>query len=158
MRVLVTGATSLLGRHTVDGLLTAGHEVVALQRSPSGLPDVTEHLGSITDRTVVERAMDGVDGVVHLAAKVDPVGDWADFASINLDGTAIVHATVEELWYVVSGQGEMWRKLGEREETVVLEPGVGIYGTGQPPQESQITLVDLDDALVAHLFDVQVGL
>ena len=93
MRVLVTGATSLLGRHTVDGLLAAGHEVVTLQRSPSGLADVTEHLGSITDRTVVERAMDGVDGVIHLAAKVDPVGDWADFASINIDGTAIVHAT-----------------------------------------------------------------
>ena len=36
--------------------------------------------------------MAGVDGVIHLAAKVDPVGDWADFEAINVEGTATVHA------------------------------------------------------------------
>lgn len=37
---------------------------------------------------------------------------------------AVTHRTVEEIWYVVAGRGEMWRKQGELEETVVLEPGV----------------------------------
>ena len=37
---------------------------------------------------------------------------------------AVRHRTVEEIWYVVSGSGQMWRKQGEREETVVLKPGV----------------------------------
>jgi mannose-6-phosphate isomerase-like protein (cupin superfamily) len=37
---------------------------------------------------------------------------------------AITHRSVEEVWFVVSGRGEMWRKQGEREETVSLEPGV----------------------------------
>ncbi len=37
---------------------------------------------------------------------------------------AVTHRTVEEIWYVVSGQGEMWRKQGEREEIVALKPGV----------------------------------
>ena len=37
---------------------------------------------------------------------------------------AVTHRTVEELWYVVGGRGEMWRRQGEREEIVVLEPGV----------------------------------
>ena len=37
---------------------------------------------------------------------------------------AVAHRTVEEIWFVVSGLGEMWRKQGEREETVVLQPGV----------------------------------
>jgi mannose-6-phosphate isomerase-like protein (cupin superfamily) len=37
---------------------------------------------------------------------------------------AIVHRTVEEIWYVVAGQGEMWRRQGPREETIPLEPGV----------------------------------
>ncbi|MEO0492089.1 MAG: SDR family NAD(P)-dependent oxidoreductase [Actinomycetota bacterium] len=92
MRVLVTGASSLLGRHTVAQLLDAGHNVVVLQRNPAGLDRVIEHLGSITDRHVVDVAMDGVDGVIHLAAKVDPVGEWADFESVNVDGTATVHA------------------------------------------------------------------
>ena len=36
----------------------------------------------------------------------------------------VAHRTVEEIWYVIAGRGEMWRKAGEYEETVVLEPGV----------------------------------
>jgi mannose-6-phosphate isomerase-like protein (cupin superfamily) len=37
---------------------------------------------------------------------------------------AVTHRTVEEVWFVVAGRGEMWRKQGEREETIALEPGV----------------------------------
>jgi mannose-6-phosphate isomerase-like protein (cupin superfamily) len=37
---------------------------------------------------------------------------------------AVTHQTVEEIWFVLSGRGEMWRKQGKREEIVVLEPGV----------------------------------
>ena len=37
---------------------------------------------------------------------------------------AVVHQTVEEIWYVVSGHGEMWRAAREREEVVPLEAGV----------------------------------
>ena len=37
---------------------------------------------------------------------------------------AVAHRTVEEIWYVLSGRGEMWRKQGVREETVAMEPGV----------------------------------
>ena len=33
------------------------------------------------------------------------------------------HRTVSEVWYVVSGAGEMWRCGGGREEVVGLEPG-----------------------------------
>jgi mannose-6-phosphate isomerase-like protein (cupin superfamily) len=39
---------------------------------------------------------------------------------------AVAHHTVEELWYVIAGRGRMWRKLGEQEEIVELEPGVSI--------------------------------
>ena len=38
--------------------------------------------------------------------------------------TAVTHRTVGEIWFVLSGSGEMWRKQGEHEETVLLEPGV----------------------------------
>lgn len=38
--------------------------------------------------------------------------------------TAVAHRTVEEIWYVVAGQGEMWRKQAQREEIVSLAPGV----------------------------------
>jgi len=37
---------------------------------------------------------------------------------------AVTHGTVEEIWYVVQGHGEMWLKAGEREDVVVLAPGI----------------------------------
>ena len=39
---------------------------------------------------------------------------------------AVAHRTVEEIWYVVSGRGEMWRRLDARDEIVGLEPGVSL--------------------------------
>jgi mannose-6-phosphate isomerase-like protein (cupin superfamily) len=36
---------------------------------------------------------------------------------------AIVHRTVDEIWYVLSGRAEIWRKQGEREE--IIEAGAG---------------------------------
>jgi mannose-6-phosphate isomerase-like protein (cupin superfamily) len=38
----------------------------------------------------------------------------------------VAHRTVEEVWYVLSGLGQMWRRLGGREEIVGLAPGVSI--------------------------------
>jgi len=38
--------------------------------------------------------------------------------------TAVTHRTVEEIWYVLSGRGEMWRRQGDREEVVAMTPGV----------------------------------
>ncbi|CAN5726085.1 hypothetical protein BH23CHL2_BH23CHL2_21140 [soil metagenome] len=37
---------------------------------------------------------------------------------------AVTHRTVEELWYVLTGFGRMWRKQGDREEIVELGPDV----------------------------------
>lgn len=38
---------------------------------------------------------------------------------------AVRHRTVEEIWYVLSGRGAMWRRQDDgREETVALAPGV----------------------------------
>jgi mannose-6-phosphate isomerase-like protein (cupin superfamily) len=36
---------------------------------------------------------------------------------------AVTHRTVEEIWYFLKGCGEMWRKQGDREEVVSVEPG-----------------------------------
>jgi len=37
---------------------------------------------------------------------------------------AVSHRTVEEVWLVLSGRGELWRKQAAREEIVELEAGV----------------------------------
>ena len=38
--------------------------------------------------------------------------------------TAVTHCTVEEIWFFLSGSGEMWRKQEEQEEIVPVEAGV----------------------------------
>jgi mannose-6-phosphate isomerase-like protein (cupin superfamily) len=37
---------------------------------------------------------------------------------------AVVHSTVEEIWYILRGRGEMWRRKDGQEEVVTMEPGV----------------------------------
>jgi mannose-6-phosphate isomerase-like protein (cupin superfamily) len=40
--------------------------------------------------------------------------------------TAVTHRTVEEIWYFLSGRGEIWRKQGDREEVIEVGPDVCI--------------------------------
>ena len=37
---------------------------------------------------------------------------------------AVTHRTVEEIWFFLSGQGQMWRKTENQEEVVAVERGV----------------------------------
>lgn len=37
---------------------------------------------------------------------------------------AVEHCSVEELWFVLSGRGRMWRRDATHEEVVDLEPGL----------------------------------
>jgi mannose-6-phosphate isomerase-like protein (cupin superfamily) len=39
---------------------------------------------------------------------------------------AVVHRTVEEIWYVLDGQAEIWRKQGDREEVIAADAGTSI--------------------------------
>ncbi|CUR60485.1 NAD-dependent epimerase/dehydratase [metagenome] len=89
MKVLVTGATGMLGRVTALRFTARGDQVTVLQRRPSGLP-TREVLGDVADPDAVARALRGQDAVVHLAAKVDVVGRWDAYAHANIEGTAQV--------------------------------------------------------------------
>jgi mannose-6-phosphate isomerase-like protein (cupin superfamily) len=52
-------------------------------------------------------------------------GGLAHFA-LGTGGTsrAVAHRTVEEIWFVLGGRGEMWRKLGDHEEVVAMDAGI----------------------------------
>lgn len=72
------------------------------------------------ERTVV--APDGCDVRVLLSL---PGGSMAHFElPAGATASAVTHRSVEEIWFVLAGRGEMWRKCGEREEIVALEPGI----------------------------------
>jgi mannose-6-phosphate isomerase-like protein (cupin superfamily) len=67
-------------------------------------------------------APDGLDVRVLLKA---PHGSLAHFAlAPGQTSRAVAHHTIDEIWYFLSGRGEMWRKLGDQEETVTVEAGV----------------------------------
>ena len=76
VRVLVTGSAGRVGQAACDGLLARGHKVRGFDiRESSRLDDAV--VGDISDPSDVNRAMAGIEVVVHLAATPDD----ADFMS-----------------------------------------------------------------------------
>jgi len=39
---------------------------------------------------------------------------------------AVSHCSVDELWYFLSGSGQVWRKFGQHEETIEARPGLSL--------------------------------
>jgi len=53
-----------------------------------------------------------------------PGGSMAHFElAPGRTSRAVAHHTVDEIWYVLHGQGEMWRSQDGRQQTVPLDPG-----------------------------------
>ncbi|MFN2425344.1 MAG: TIGR01777 family oxidoreductase [Candidatus Binatia bacterium] len=142
MKVLVTGATGLVGRHLVRRLIEGGHEVVTLTRN---LDDASINLPV---RCVIhewfpdigqidERALDGVDGVVHLAGENVGEGKWNQErrdallrsridSTRTLVGAIAARAPEDRPWVLVSASGI--GIYGERGDEVLAEgssPGEG---------------------------------
>ncbi len=92
MKILVTGASGMLGGATARALAERGDEVTVLQRRPAGL-GLREVLGDVADPDAVQRAVQGQQAVIHLAAKVNVTGVEADYRRANVQGTrAVVRA------------------------------------------------------------------
>ncbi|MGO1383219.1 MAG: NAD-dependent epimerase/dehydratase family protein [Arachnia sp.] len=95
VRVLVTGASGLLGGGVAQALVARGDDVTVLQRRPSNL-GLREVLGDITDPAALTRAAQGRDAVIHLAAKVNITGAWTDYHRINVRGTEALLAACRD--------------------------------------------------------------
>lgn len=67
MRVLVTGASGVLGRFVASALVERGHEVSAFNRRGVSLPAVVSHTGDLTTGAGLADALAGVDCVVDCA-------------------------------------------------------------------------------------------
>jgi UDP-glucose 4-epimerase len=94
----VTGANGFLGRVLCATLERRGHAVRAAVRDASkgsGLPDVVA-VGDIDARTDWTRALQGVDTVIHAAARAhvlhDPASNEDLYARTNAEGTATLAA------------------------------------------------------------------
>lgn len=93
MRVLVTGATGLVGSNVCRLLIERDDEVRALVR-PTATTDELAALGvdlvagDVTEPTSVKRAADGCDGAIHCAAMLGGAAqDLDEFRLVNVGGT-----------------------------------------------------------------------
>ncbi|MFC9286496.1 NAD-dependent epimerase/dehydratase family protein [Streptomyces sp. NPDC057052] len=128
MRVLVTGGAGFIGSHTVDALLSEGHEVRVLdallppvhrtRRFPQDLLDrgVEWVDGDVRDKEAWERALPDVDAVVHLAAYQDYLPDFSTFFTTNAVSTALLY--------------EVLLERGQRLDRVVVASSQAVYGEG----------------------------
>ena len=99
-KILVTGGAGFIGSHTVDLLLERGYRVRVLDNlqervHPNGKPswvpaDVEFIQGDVANRTDLGQAMEGVDGVFHLAAYQDYLPDFSSFIHTNAESTALL--------------------------------------------------------------------
>jgi dTDP-L-rhamnose 4-epimerase len=130
MRILVTGGAGFIGSHVADLLTEAENEIVLLDgldpqvhnTSSPGYrhPSAEFIIGDIRDRSVVTRALQGVDVVIHLAAAVgvgQSMYQMEHYCSVNVLGTAIL---LEEI-------------LNHRPQLqkLVVASSMSIYGEGQ---------------------------
>lgn len=98
MKYLVTGGAGFIGSNIVDELVRRGQSVTVLDDLSSGkesnLAEVRQKItfvkGSITDLETVQKASQGADYVVHLAARTSvprSVKDPIETNRVNIDGT-----------------------------------------------------------------------
>ncbi|HKG22804.1 MAG TPA: TIGR01777 family oxidoreductase [Blastocatellia bacterium] len=79
MKVLVTGATGLIGRHLCGNLTDEGHTVVGLSRSPEkarGVPAAEFHRWDPLAGPPPPEALAGLGAVVHLAGESVAAKRW----------------------------------------------------------------------------------
>lgn len=99
MHVLLTGGAGFIGRHVLAELLDRGHDVRVLDSlrpdvhplHDATLPGAELRIADVRNPSAVEGALEDIDTVVHLAAKVGlgvDVNDLPDYASSNDLGTA----------------------------------------------------------------------
>ena len=114
--VLVTGSSGKIGRAVVAELQRRGHTVRGLDRVPSPVLPATE-IVDLGDRPALERAMVGVDCLVHLAATPDDEDFLTRLLPNNVVGLFHVMeaarlAGVRRIVLASSGQVNWWQQLG----------------------------------------------
>lgn len=127
MRILLTGGAGFIGQHVIAAALRGGHDVLVLDSLRDDVhptaswnpPDGVRLLrGDVRDAATCDQALQDVDSVIHLAAKVGlgvDISDLPDYASSNDVGTAVLLARM-------AAAGQL---------SLVLAGSMVIYGEGR---------------------------
>lgn len=132
MRVVITGATGLLGRTTTQALVDAGHQVKAVDRVDRYVPAGVELLvGDLEDLEFAQRSIDGAEAVVHLAAVPSPLPDqeYGVFRNNVLSSFTVFNAAVEAKCKIVA-----------------YASSLSIYGTAWSPKWTSPQYAPVDES------------
>src|SRR5262245_44336682 len=84
-------------------------------RRPAMTPFATQHLPDRPDAVAPDRSD------VRILLQLER-GGMAHFElAPGTTSRAVAHHTVEEIWFFLSGQGEMWRRQGAQETVVIVQ-------------------------------------
>lgn len=88
-KVLITGGSGFLGINLIRYLLARGYDIRSLDIVEFDYPEknkIEAILGDIRDKAMIDKAMGGVDMVIHTAAAL-PLYSKKDIYSTDIDGT-----------------------------------------------------------------------
>jgi 2-alkyl-3-oxoalkanoate reductase len=128
VRVLVVGATGVLGRHVIPRLVERGHTVHALVRVPAAAGyfetmGVRVHGGDLFDVEALRAAAAGCDAALHLATAIPRRApfDWTRNDEIRREGTRLLLAAAQEAAVRRYVQQSITFIYGDRGQTIVDE-------------------------------------
>jgi len=127
MKALVTGGAGFIGSHIADALLARGHAVRVIDNlqarvHPRGKPayldpEIDFVQGDVRDKSLMARALQGIDAVFHAAAYQDYMRDYSTFFDTNVTGTALIFEIIRERGYSL--------------QKFILSSSQAVYGEGQ---------------------------
>jgi len=130
--ILVTGGCGFIGRHVTEELLENGYDVTILDALieqvhgdiESAVPEAAKVIrGDIRDKAIVEDALEGIDGVIHLAAEVgvgQSMYEIARYVGGNDLGTAVLLEAM----------------INRPIKRIVVASSMSVYGEGRYRTES----------------------
>ncbi len=92
-RVLITGASGLIGTITIKNLSNKYAFSGLSRRRVAGIPHTQ---GSITDLKALQQASKGMDMVLHLAAETEDYDDWEKVMEVTIGGTLNMYRAAHE--------------------------------------------------------------
>jgi len=122
MKILVTGATGLIGRSLCRVLTGEGHTVVGLSRSPErakGLAVAEMHKWEPQSGPPPEQALNGVDAVFHLAGEPIAARRWTDEQKKRIRDSRVISTR-----NLVNG----FRSMESKPAALINGSAIGFYG------------------------------